>query len=237
MSFTMNARNDQRSLACAPSLLAVCIGFALTPAASFAASTSGNDETLIVEGGSGTERDSHQDHDYSVQTTTTGTKLLLVPRDIPQSVSVISQQRIQDQNLNAIGQVLTNTTGVTAQVQDSDRTVFYSRGFFVNNYAYDDLPTSISEVWNFGDTAADTAIYDRIEVVRGATGLMSGTGNPAAYVNMVRKHADSTEFKGNVSATYGSWDKQRYVLDLQAPLSESGKVRGRVITGLSLIHI
>ena len=231
MSFTMNAGNDQRSLTCAPSLLAVCIGFALTPAASFAASTSGNDETLIVEGGSGVERDSHQDQDYSVQTTTTGTKLLLVPRDIPQSVSVISQQRMQDQNLNTIGQVLTNTTGVTAQVQDSDRTVFYSRGFFVNNYAYDDLPTSISEVWNFGDTAADTAIYDRIEVVRGATGLMSGTGNPAAYVNMVRKHADSAEFKGNVSATYGSWDKQRYVLDLQAPLSESGKVRGRVITG------
>lgn len=116
-------------------------------------------------------------------------------------------------------------------MQDSDRTVFYSRGFFVSNYAYDDLPTSISEVWNFGDTAADTAIYDRIEVVRGATGLMSGTGNPAAYVNMVRKHADSQEFKGNVSASYGSWDKQRYVLDLQAPLVESGKVRGRLITG------
>jgi outer membrane receptor for ferric coprogen and ferric-rhodotorulic acid len=139
-----------------------------------------------------------QDQDYSVKTTTTGTKLLLVPRDIPQSVSVISQQRMADQNLQSIGQVLTNTTGVTAQVQDSDRTVFYSRGFFVSNYAYDDLPTSISEVWNFGDTAADTAIYDRIEVVRGATGLMSGTGNPAAYVNMVRKHADSNEFKGNV---------------------------------------
>lgn len=100
-----------------------------------------------------------------------------------------------DQNLQSIGQVLTNTTGITAQVQDSDRTVFYSRGFFVSNYAYDDLPTSISEVWNFGDTAADTAIYDRIEVVRGATGLMSGTGNPAAYVNMVRKHADSQNLK------------------------------------------
>lgn len=48
---------------------------------------------------------------------------------------------------------------------------------------------------------------------------------------MVRKHADSPEFKGNVSASYGSWDKQRYVLDLRAPLVESGKVRGRLITG------
>jgi outer membrane receptor protein involved in Fe transport len=47
---------------------------------------------------------------------------------------------------------------------------------------------------------------------------------------MVRKHADSNEFKVT-SASYGSWDKQRYVLDLQAPLVESGKVRGRLITG------
>lgn len=232
MSFTINATDALRPHATPPSLLAVCIAFALTPAASFAASAD-TDDTVVVKGSTPQTADitTSQDQDYSVKTTTTGTKLLLVPRDIPQSVSVISQQRMQDQNLNSIGQVLTNTTGVTAQVQDSDRTVFYSRGFFVSNYAYDDLPTSISEVWNFGDTAADTAIYDRIEVVRGATGLMSGTGNPAAYVNMVRKHADSKEFKGSASATYGSWDKQRYVLDLQAPLTESGNVRGRMITG------
>ena len=74
-------------------------------------------------------------------------------------------------------------------------------------------------------------IFESIEVVRGAAGLMSGTGNPSAYVNMVRKHADSREFKGSASATYGSWDKQRYVLDLQAPLTESGDVRGRVSAG------
>ncbi len=231
MSFINHTRDGQRQPAATPSLLAACIAMALTPTTAFAASTA--EDTVVVDGGFDNTQDlsASQDQDYSVKTTTTGTKLLLVPRDIPQSVSVISQQRMADQNLQSIGQVLTNTTGITAQVQDSDRTVFYSRGFFVSNYAYDDLPTSISEVWNFGDTAADTAIYDRIEVVRGATGLMSGTGNPAAYVNMVRKHADSQEFKGNVSASYGSWDKQRYVLDLQAPLVESGKVRGRLITG------
>ncbi len=231
MSFINHTRDGQRQPAATPSLLAACIAMALTPTAAFAASTT--EDTVVVDGGFDNTQDlsASQDQDYSVKTTTTGTKLLLVPRDIPQSVSVISQQRMADQNLQSIGQVLTNTTGITAQVQDSDRTVFYSRGFFVSNYAYDDLPTSISEVWNFGDTAADTAIYDRIEVVRGAIGLMSGTGNPAAYVNMVRKHADSPEFKGNVSASYGSWDKQRYVLDLQAPLVESGKVRGRLITG------
>jgi outer membrane receptor for ferric coprogen and ferric-rhodotorulic acid len=180
MSFTFDTRNKQQRLPTSPSLLAACIAFALLPTTVHAAETN-KEETIVVESADDSVSANAEAQDYSVKTTTTGTKLLLVPRDIPQSVSVISQQRMKDQNLQTIGQVLTNTTGVTAQVQDSDRTVFYSRGFFVSNDAYDDLPTSISEVWNFGDTATDTAIYDRIEVVRGATGLMSGTGNPAAY--------------------------------------------------------
>lgn len=39
------------------------------------------------------------------------------------------------------------------------------------------------------------ALFERVEVVRGATGLMTGTGNPSAAINMVRKHATSREFK------------------------------------------
>lgn len=231
MSFINHTRDGQRQPVATPSLLAACIAMALTPTVSFAATA--DEDTVVVDGGFDNAQDpsTGQDQDYSVKTTTTGTKLLLVPRDIPQSVSVISQQRMQDQELNTIGQVLDNTTGVSASRIDTSRTNYYARGFFISNFAYEDMPTFLDNRWNFGDTAGDTAIFDKIEVVRGAAGLMSGTGNPSAYVNMVRKHADSKEFKGSVSATYGNWDKQRYVLDLQAPLTESGNVRGRVITG------
>ncbi|MGG7448893.1 ferric-rhodotorulic acid/ferric-coprogen receptor FhuE [Kosakonia oryzendophytica] len=229
MSFTHHARDAARPVAATPSLLAACIALALAPSAAFAADKASED-TVVVDGAALSTADS-QDQDYSVKTTTTGTKLLLVPRDIPQSVSVVSQQRMQDQQLNTIEQVLDNTIGVSASRIDSHRTNFFARGFFVSNFAYEDMPTFLDNRWNFGDTAGDTAIYDKIEVVRGAAGLMSGTGNPSAYVNMVRKHADSKEFKGSATATYGSWDNQRYVLDLQAPLTESGNVRGRMITG------
>ncbi|XTZ36888.1 ferric-rhodotorulic acid/ferric-coprogen receptor FhuE [Salmonella enterica] len=230
MSFIHHSRDGERTVAATPSLLAVCIAFALTPAAALAAEATNNAEDTVVVDGALSTADS-QDQDYSVKTTTTGTKLLLVPRDIPQSVSVVSQQRMQDQQLNTIEQVLDNTIGVNASRIDTHRTNFFARGFFVSNFAYEDMPTFLDNRWNFGDTAGDTAIYDKIEIVRGAAGLMSGTGNPSAYVNMVRKHADSKEFKGSATATYGSWDKQRYVLDMQAPLTESGNVRGRVITG------
>ncbi|ELY4669989.1 ferric-rhodotorulic acid/ferric-coprogen receptor FhuE [Cronobacter muytjensii] len=211
-----------------PSLLALSIASALAAPAVYAAPAT--NDTIVVDAAadSGTPDESQ---DYSVKTTTSGTKMLLVPRDIPQSVSVISQQRMQDQQLDTIEDVLANTTGVTVSRIDTSRTNFFARGFYISNFAYEDMPTFLDNRWNFGDTAGDTAIYDKIEVVRGAAGLMSGTGNPSAYVNMVRKHADSREFKGNVSATYGSWDKQRYVMDLQAPLVESGDIRGRVVAG------
>ncbi|ELY4082054.1 ferric-rhodotorulic acid/ferric-coprogen receptor FhuE [Cronobacter sakazakii] len=211
-----------------PSLLALSIASALAVPAVYAAPAAS--DTIVVDAAadSGTPDESQ---DYSVKTTTSGTKMLLVPRDIPQSVSVISQQRMQDQQLTTIEDVLENTTGVTAARIDTSRTNFFARGFYISNFAYEDMPTFLDNRWNFGDTAGDTAIYDKIEIVRGAAGLMSGTGNPSAYVNMVRKHADSQTFKGNVSATYGSWDKQRYVMDVQSPLVESGKVRGRVVAG------
>ncbi|EPE7079139.1 ferric-rhodotorulic acid/ferric-coprogen receptor FhuE [Cronobacter sakazakii] len=211
-----------------PSLLALSIASALAAPAAYAAPAAS--DTIVVDAAadSGTPDESQ---DYSVKTTTSGTKMLLVPRDIPQSVSVISQQRMQDQQLTTIEDVLENTTGVTASRIDTSRTNFFARGFYISNFAYEDMPTFLDNRWNFGDTAGDTAIYDKIEIVRGAAGLMSGTGNPSAYVNMVRKHADSQTFKGNVSATYGSWDKQRYVMDVQSPLVESGKVRGRVVAG------
>lgn len=228
MSFTIRSRKVQAQPAVAPSLLAASIALALLPAAAKAAEIK-TEDTVVVESSAPAAADGSTD--YSVKTTTTGTKLLLVPRDIPQSVSVISQQRIKDQDLDSVGEVLSNTTGITTNTIDSNRTTFYARGFFINNYAYEDLPTTVSDRWNFGDTALDSAIYDRVEVVRGAAGLMSGTGNPSAYINLVRKHADSREFQGSASATYGSWDKQRYVLDLQSPLTESGNVRGRVIAG------
>lgn len=229
MSFTFNSRKGPSRPAAVPSLLASSIAFALLPAAAHSAETKAED-TVVVESAA-PDAAGTPSQDYSVKTTTTGTKLLLVPRDIPQSVSVISQQRMQDQELNSVGEVLSNTTGITTNTIDSSRTTFYARGFFINNYAYEDLPTTVSDRWNFGDTALDSAIYDRVEVVRGAAGLMSGTGNPSAYINLVRKHADSREFQGSASATYGSWDKQRYVLDLQSPLTDSGNVRGRVIAG------
>ncbi|KJV26564.1 ferric-rhodotorulic acid/ferric-coprogen receptor FhuE [Pantoea sp. SM3] len=211
------------------SLLAMAVHALLNPSLALAADTTQQD--LVVNATTSDSSDDTEKQDYAVKTTRAGTKLLLTPRDVPQSVSVVTQQRMQDQQLQTVTDVLKNTTGITSNLVDSERSEYYSRGFKITNFTYDGIPTSVGDSWNYGDAASDTAIYDRVEVVRGATGLMTGAGSPSASVNMVRKHADSKDFTGSVSASYGSWDKQRYVADIAGPLNSDGSLRGRVVTG------
>ncbi|WP_329847777.1 ferric-rhodotorulic acid/ferric-coprogen receptor FhuE [Stenotrophomonas sepilia] len=166
---------------------------------------------------------------YSVRRTSAGTRFDLAPREIPQSISIISHQRIEDQNLDDIIDVLANTTGVTSTQSDSERTEFYARGFYIDAYQFDGLPTQMVQNWSYGDSGLDLALYDRVEVVRGATGLLSGAGNPSASVNLIRKHADSAELAGSVSVNVGSWGRTRTTVDVGSALNASGSVRGRVI--------
>ncbi|KDE91305.1 ferric-rhodotorulic acid/ferric-coprogen receptor FhuE [Stenotrophomonas maltophilia] len=166
---------------------------------------------------------------YSVRRTSAGTRFDLAPREIPQSVSIISHQRIEDQKLDDIIDVLANTTGVTSTQSDSERTEFYARGFYIDAYQFDGLPTQMVQNWSYGDSGLDLALYDRVEVVRGATGLLSGAGNPSASVNLIRKHADSAELTGSVSVNVGSWGRTRTTVDVGSALNASGSVRGRVI--------
>ncbi|KLD76503.1 ferric-rhodotorulic acid/ferric-coprogen receptor FhuE [Xanthomonas hyacinthi] len=166
---------------------------------------------------------------YSVRKTTAGTRFELAPREIPQSVSIISHQRIEDQGLDDIIDVLENTTGVSNTRSDSERFEFYARGFYIDNYQFDGIPTTMVQNWSYGDSALDLALYDRVEVVRGATGLMTGAGNPSASVNLIRKHADSDVLAGSVQVSAGSWGRTRTTVDVSTPLNASGTVRARVI--------
>jgi outer membrane receptor for ferric coprogen and ferric-rhodotorulic acid len=117
---------------------------------------------------------------------------------------------------------------MTSTQSDSERTEFYARGFYIDAYQFDGLPTQMVQNWSYGDSGLDLALYDRVEVVRGATGLLSGAGNPSASVNLIRKHADSAELAGSVSVNVGSWGRTRTTW-MGSALNASGTVRGRVI--------
>ncbi|HCI6694487.1 TPA: ferric-rhodotorulic acid/ferric-coprogen receptor FhuE [Klebsiella quasipneumoniae subsp. quasipneumoniae] len=170
--------------------------------------------------------------DYAVDKTSAATKLDLSLKETPQSVSVITGARMRDQNMQSIGDALKNTTGISESSYDSERYTYWSRGYRIDNLSYDGLPTTTGSISSYLDTNMDLSIYDRVEVVRGANGLLTGTGNPSATVNMVRKHAESREFTGSVNAGIGSWNQHRATVDISTPLSEDGDIRGRFITTL-----
>lgn len=164
---------------------------------------------------------------YTAKTSAAATGLTLSVRDTPQSVSVLTKQQIDDQNLITMGEAIKNVTGMNVSSSDSERTDIWSRGFYVDNYQHDGVPSTITNDF-FGSSMLDFVIYDRIEVVRGATGLMTGAGSPGASVNLIRKRASSKVFTGEATLGLGSWDHRRGTLDVSMPLSADGSVRARV---------
>ncbi|WP_302141323.1 TonB-dependent siderophore receptor [Halomonas alkalicola] len=163
---------------------------------------------------------------YRVPLTSTATRLDLTPRETPQSVSTLTRAQIDDFKLDTTNDILESTPGVTVERLETDRTYYTARGFEISNFQVDGVRVPMPYNNVHGDM--DTAIYDRVEVVRGATGLMSGSGNPAATVNFVRKRP-TLEPQASVSATVGSWDQRRLEADVAGPLDAQGRVRGRLV--------
>jgi len=169
------------------------------------------------------------DSPYTVPDSNSATKLSLSLRETPQSLTVITRERLDDQNLVSLRDVLDNTPGVYSYSWDSERVVFISRGFKIDSLLYDGVPAVDNFNTDSVDESLDTALYERIEVVRGATGLMTGAGSPAASINLVRKHADSKTLHAGLELTGGSWNDRRAEADISAPLTSEGTVRGRLI--------
>ena len=166
---------------------------------------------------------------YTTRNTRTATPLDLSLRDTPQAVTVITQQRIEDQGLQTITDVVNNATGVSANRYESHRATFNARGFSINNLQIDGVPTTWDQQWSGGEILSSLALYDRVEIVRGATGLMTGAGNPSAAINLVRKRASSKQLTGSADVSVGNWSDRRASVDVSTPLTQSGNVRARVV--------
>lgn len=167
---------------------------------------------------------------YTTGAMQTASKLSLSMRETPQSVSVITRQRMDDQNMRSLEDVLKSTPGIAITKDGPQRATFYSRGFAIENLMTDGLPNDLSHYLSRDmNSSPDMAIFDRVEVVRGATGMMQGSGNPAAAVNMIRKRPTATP-RVSISGSAGSWDNYRAEFDASNALNDSGSVRGRVVT-------
>ena len=163
---------------------------------------------------------------YQAKPNATTTRLNLTAGQTPQGITSIKREQLDDFKLNSIRDVLESTPGVNVQKVETDRTYFTARGFDITNFQYDGMGMGLTGGVLVGDI--DTAPYEQVDILHGANGLMTGTGNPSATVNFIRKRP-TYEPEAKVSVSAGSWDKRRVDLDVSGPLTDSGNVRGRVI--------
>lgn len=160
------------------------------------------------------------------QKNTLATGLDLSPRQTPQSISIITREQLDDQATVNIGDALAYTTGISVKAVDRGRNTLAARGFDITNYQLDGAPFVTG---NIGLEKNSSAIFERIEVIRGANGLLQGAGEPSATINLVRKHAVSSELTGKLDLEGGSWNRFAVTGDVTVPLTSDGSVRGRLV--------
>lgn len=148
-------------------------------------------------------------------------------REVPQSVSVITRQLLDDAKMADIRDALNATPGITSSQLNFESSYFYARGFQMDSLSIDGgAPLNIaSYTYSYHQ---NMAFYDRVEVMRGASGLLGGVGDPGGTINIVRKkplaHARLV-----VEQSVGRWNQYRSMVDATGPLTADGRVRGRAV--------
>lgn len=157
-----------------------------------------------------------------------GGKEVVTMREIPQSVSVITQQRIADQKLVTVADALNQVIGISVISNDTTQSQYRSRGYSLG-VSHDGVPSynALS-----GYQQIDLAAYERVEVLRGPAGVFSGTGDPGGVVNLVRKRAKK-DFAVSGSVSVGSWSNRAAQADVTGALNEDGSVRARAVVSLN----
>ena len=170
---------------------------------------------------------------YTTASMQTATRLPLSIRETPQSVSVVTRQQMDEQNIVQQEDLVKRTTGLTF-VQygpsGSDTNGFFARGASVQNMQVDGVARLFTDYVGIFQTN-DMVIYDRAEVVRGATGLMNGIGTPGATINLVRKRPTATA-QASLKLTGGTWDYRRGEADIAGPVNEARTVRARLVAAV-----
>ncbi len=163
--------------------------------------------------------------DYSSFAATVGTKIPASLREIPQSVSIITNQQVKDRNVDTFDQLARKTPGLRVLSNDDGRSSVYARGYEYSEYNIDGLPAQMQSI---NGTLPNLFAFDRVEVMRGPSGLFDSSGEMGGIVNLVRKRPTKA-FQGHAAAGFGTHKQYKAEVDVSGSLNADGSVRGRVM--------
>lgn len=154
------------------------------------------------------------------------TTLPLAIKDTPQSISTIEADALRDFGASDSNDALRLGTGIQVEDWETNRTTFRARGFDIMLTQVDGV--GLTNEWGLVVGQQDTAVFERIELIRGANGLLTGVGNASGTINYVRKRPTNRD-GGTASVTLGSNDRRRLALDLNRVLADDGAWAARVV--------
>lgn len=208
-------------------LRALLLGTVFVGAMSLAGAARAQDaaalDPIVVEGDK--EVVTEDTGSYATNRATVGYKQPTDIRDVPQTVNVLTRQRLDDANattLEEAGYLLPNVTTATGNGFDGS---LYSRGHEVFTYNVDGAPRSFLSLYG---TAPDLVFFDRVEVLSGPSGVFQGSGEPVGTINLVRKRPNG-ETGSSATGMLGSYDHYRGETDLQVAAGDAKQLRGRLI--------
>ena len=159
---------------------------------------------------------------YMADATLTATKTATALRDVPQAITVVTQEAMQDQGMHSLTDVLRLVPGVGVAQGEGHRDAPIFRG-----------NTSTSDM--FVDGIRDDVQYirdlynvERVEVLKGPNAMIFGRGGVGGIINRVSKVADGAVHR-DLSVQVGDWDRSRAVVDIGQPIGAAASFR---VTGL-----
>lgn len=183
-------------------------------------------ESITVEGNRLYDMPSSEESGgYTVEAATVGTKTPAALRDIPQSITVYTDDYIKDRQFVNLDDLAKYTAGLRTLTNDSGRSSIYARGYEYDEFNINGLPAPMASI---AGTVPMLAPFDRVEIMRGPSGLFNSTSEMGGIVNMVLKRP-TRDFQGSVTGRYGSFDTSYLETDLSGALTPSGNVRGRTV--------
>ena len=147
-------------------------------------------------------------------------------RETPQSISVVPRDQMEKWAADNINDALRLAPGIRVEEWETNRTNYLSRGFEIKNSQVDGV--GLPHNWGIVTGAIDAFGFEKLEVIRGANGLLTGVGNSSGTINFVRKRP-TNDAQGMVGLTAGSFSQMRVEADYSMPLVDSGAWAARVI--------
>lgn len=156
---------------------------------------------------------------YQAKRSSTATKTDTPLLDVPQTVTVVTREQMQDSAVQSISDVIRYVPGVTISQGEGNRDAINFRGAGVNtgDFYLDGVRDDIQ-------TYRDLYNIDRVEVLKGPNGLIFGRGAAGGAINRVTKEAGWNPVR-EIQASYGAYNQKRTSIDVGQGLNDVAALR------------